>query len=61
MLPYVTVRTAEVHMVNQDVVDDSGYSTKLATVNKMHCDYLLSLIDYHRPRRTLQRYKCALL
>jgi len=28
-------------MVNQDVEDDSGHSTKLATVNKKHCDYYL--------------------
>ena len=26
-------------MVNQDVVEDSGHSTKLATVNKKHCHY----------------------
>jgi len=37
-IPYVTVRTEEVRMVNQDVVEDSGHSTKLATVNKKHCD-----------------------
>jgi len=28
-------------MVNQDVVEDSGHSTKLATVNKKHCHYYL--------------------
>ena len=28
-------------MVNQYVLEDSGQSTKLATVNKKHCDYNL--------------------
>jgi hypothetical protein len=28
-------------MVNQDVVEDSGHSTKLATVKKKHCHYYL--------------------
>ena len=28
-------------MVNQDVVEDSGHCTKLATVNKKHCHYCL--------------------
>jgi hypothetical protein len=40
-MPYLTVRTEEVRTVNQDVVEDSGHSTKLATVNKKDCDYYL--------------------
>ena len=37
-------------MVNQDVLKDSGHSTKLATVNKEHCDYYL----LHRLSQTLK-------
>ena len=49
-IPYQTVRTEEVRMVNQDVVEDSGHSTQLAAVNKKHCHYyLFFLIEYHRP------------
>jgi len=40
-LPYVTVRTEEVRMVNQDVMKDSRHSTKVAKVNKKHCQYYL--------------------
>jgi len=40
-IPYVTVRTKKVCMMNQDVVEDSGHSAKLATVNMKHCDYYL--------------------
>jgi len=40
-IPYLTVRSKKVLMVNQDVVEDSGHSTKLATVSKKHCDYYL--------------------
>jgi len=28
-------------MVNQDMVEDSGHSTKVATVSKKHCHYYL--------------------
>jgi len=41
VLPYLTVRTEEVRMVNQDVVEYSGHFTKVATVNKKHCHYYL--------------------
>ena len=40
-IPYLTVRTEEVLMVNQDMVEDSGHSTKVATVSKKHCHYYL--------------------
>jgi hypothetical protein len=40
-IPYLTVRTEEVRVVKQDVVEDSGHSTKLATVNKKRCHYYL--------------------
>ena len=39
-------------MVNQDVVEDSGHSTKLATVNQKHCDYCL----FDRLSQTLKNF-----
>ena len=38
---YLTVRTEEVRMVNQDVAEDSRHFTKVATVNNKHCHYYL--------------------
>jgi len=49
-IPYLTVRTEEVRMVNQDVAEDSGHFTKVATVNKKHYLYYL----FHRLPRTLE-------
>ena len=40
-IPYLTVRTEEVRMVNQDVVEDSGHSRKWQHKNKKHCHYYL--------------------
>ena len=41
VIPYLTVCTEEVRMVNQDVVEDSEHSTQLAAVNKKYCHYYL--------------------
>ena len=40
-IAYLTVRTEDVRMVNQDVVQNSGHSTQVATMNKKHCHYYL--------------------